>query len=546
MTDIKTYNLSKLKLDKTPRPQQEELLDFTINAIKENKKYTMIDAPTGSGKSFFTVMFMDWFKKNYDPYATFDILTDSKILQEQYTNDYDFMNSLWGKGSYECEKHQTDCATGMEFCKLQGEHCEHCPYKEAKWKFENGDISLTNFHLFLTYMLYMPGAWKRSSRVLIIDEAHNFESVTCDFITTKISKPLLKANGFKDDEVNKVYNVFGTDPESLTLKEFCEIVNNDFLSIVKSVISRLSKEGEEGNTNSLKKLQSLSNNFLKWESLLDEYNKEPSNWILEVEEIKKYNKDNVLIDTYYEFIAQPVWAYDTLAEKIWPKYDFVIFMSGTILDKKLFSDINGLDVTKSAYKALESPFLEENRPIYFFYNLGKQTYNTKQITWNNQLPILKKILKKHKGDKGIIHTANYEIQNWVSNGILENRILAHSTDNRNEVLNYHYQTKDPTVLVSPSMITGVDLTDDFSRHQTLLKMPYPNLGSKKIKKRMNTNSNWYNWKTVVDLMQSYGRSVRSKEDKANTYILDGSFSNILKWSDRYIPNWFKKAIKYIK
>lgn len=47
MNDVNTYSLSKLKLDKTPRPQQTELLDFTIEAIQDNKKFIMMDSPTG-------------------------------------------------------------------------------------------------------------------------------------------------------------------------------------------------------------------------------------------------------------------------------------------------------------------------------------------------------------------------------------------------------------------------------------------------------------------------------------------------------------------
>ena len=52
-------------------------------------------------------------------------------------------------------------------------------------------------------------AWKRSSRVLIIDEADGFENVFCDFITTKISRPLLKRNGFTDEECANALNLFG-------------------------------------------------------------------------------------------------------------------------------------------------------------------------------------------------------------------------------------------------------------------------------------------------------------------------------------------------
>lgn len=170
MQDTNIYDLKNIRLEKQPRPDQITLNEFTKTSILNNMKYVLIDAPVGIGKSVYAVMFMDWFKKHYDISAQFDLLTNSKILQEQYTNEFDFMNSLWGKGSYECERYKTDCGTGSEFARIQKSKCEMCPYSIAKFRFEKGDVALTNFHLFLTYMCYMPMAWKRSSRVLIIDE----------------------------------------------------------------------------------------------------------------------------------------------------------------------------------------------------------------------------------------------------------------------------------------------------------------------------------------------------------------------------------------
>jgi Rad3-related DNA helicase len=280
--------------------------------------------------------------------------------------------------------------------------------------------------------------------------------------------------------------------------------------------------------------------------LFDEYNKLSENWIVEIERIKKKNKDGSVFEEYYEFTAQPVWAYPYLAEKVWNFYDYVIFMSGTILDKNMFSKMNGIDPSQADYISIESPFPVENRPIYYFSKTGKQTFKTKELVWLKQKEVLAKILKQHKKDKGIVHTANYEIQGWVTREFGTERILAHDSTNRADMLQLHYNTDRPTVLVSPSMMTGVDLKDDFSRHQTILKMPYPNLGSKKIKKRMDTMPDWYTLKSVQDLIQMYGRSVRSKDDKAKTYILDSCFSDILKWGGKWIPKWIKDAIQYIE
>ena len=60
-----------------------------------------------------------------------------------------------------------------------------------------------------------------------------------------------------------------------------------------------------------------------------------------------------------------------------------------------------------------------------------------------------------------------------------------------------------------------------------MKIPYPNIKSKKIKKRQETYKDWYHWKTIVDLIQSYGRSIRSDTDYADTFILDSCLTDIM-------------------
>lgn len=544
MKEINTFDIPNIKLDKTPRLEQLELLDFTKESILSNNKYILLDAPTGIGKSYYVVMFMDWFKKEYDMTASFDILTNSKILQEQYTKDFNFMNSLWGKGSYYCEQFQTGCETGMKMAKLSNTQCENCPYKEAKWKFDNGTVGLTNFHLFLTYHLYAPQAWKRDSRVLIIDEAHEFENIFSDFITTDLNKYILKRNGFDDNDIIQALNLFDNN---MTVGEFIKVINENLIPIAnKTLNSLVSKFEETKNIEFIDKAQTLERNIYKWQSIEAQYEQYPDNWIIESELKVTYSNDGKVKEEYMDYKVQPVWAYPYLEQTIWSKYDYIIFMSGTILSKDIFSDMNGLDKNRTAYTSMESPFEIDKRPIYYFSNLGKQTYATKEITWQRQLPVIKKILRKHKKNKGIIHTTNYELQRWTSESLPDNdRILTHDTINRNHILESHYNRIDPTILVSPSMMVGVDLPDDFSRFQILLKMPYPNLGSKKIKKRMETMSEYYNITTVRDIIQAYGRSIRSLDDYADTYILDGCFSNLLNRCPQYFPSWFKNAITFV-
>ena len=219
-------------------------------------------------------------------------------------------------------------------------------------------------------------------------------------------------------------------------------------------------------------------------------------------------------------------------------------MSGTILDKKLFSELNGLDIEQVAYYSIPSPFPVENRPIYYM-PVGKMSYQHKEETFKKYVPLVHKLLKKYDGKKGLIHTNSFELSNWFQKGVDNDRLLFHDSSNKEEILKFYMDTEYPRVFVSPSVGTGVSFDHDKSRFQIVAKIPYPSLASQKNKLRQKNNPDWYTWRTICELLQIFGRSVRSKTDYADTIILDGSFGDILKYSSHLIPDWIQESIKRI-
>ena len=87
--------------------------------------------------------------------------------------------------------------------------------------------------------------------------------------------------------------------------------------------------------------------------------------------------------------------------------------------------------------------------------------------------------------------------------------------------------------------------NDKARFQIIAKIPYPSLASEKNKLRKQNNPEWYAYRTVSSLCQMIGRPVRSKNDYADTIIIDESFGDVLKYSSHYIPNWLQESIKKI-
>lgn len=158
----------------TPRKDQVEALDFIKTEFKERgdiTKFFMLDLPTGVGKSILALMIMQYYLKSINKDARFDILTNSKLLQEQYTQDFNSISNLWGKNNYQCSNYDCSCDEGKEFNKLNKTKCEECPYDAAREGYLRDRINLSNFHLYTLLTIYNEDMMaQRESNVLIIDE----------------------------------------------------------------------------------------------------------------------------------------------------------------------------------------------------------------------------------------------------------------------------------------------------------------------------------------------------------------------------------------
>jgi ATP-dependent DNA helicase DinG len=535
-----------------PRKEQKEVLGFISETIKNKSdtKFFLLNLPPGIGKSHLALMIADWYQKNVSRTAKVDIITNSKMLQDQYADTYSSISDLKGKENYECETYSCSCSQGAEFNRLNKTQCEACPYNSARESFISGNISLTNFYLYILYAIYNPKLLEsRGGSVLIVDESHEFDDVMSDFISIKMTENIIKRLKFSNEyELIKRLKAVSSIADYVSfLTYLVGEVNSTVEDMEKGLgsqprnvrsdkrdlkISKLLKT-KNSDVKIMQNITELKQNQLKIDIFLKEYKSNPNNWVLESSYNEKLKQK--------ELSLEPIWAYDYLDKYVFSKYDMVILMSGTILDKNLFCQLNGLDVTKAVYYSIPSPFNVKNRPIYYM-PVGKMSYKTKEETFKKYVPYIQKILNKYKNQKGIIHTNSFELANWIKHSIKDPRLIFHDSSNKDEMLRMHFESEEPTVIVSPSMDTGVSFDHDKSRFQIITKVPYPSLGSQKNKLRQKNNPEWYQWKTITGLIQMAGRSVRSENDWADTIIIDGSFSDVIRYSGHLIPEWVQSAI----
>lgn len=528
------------------REGQQKVLEWSEHALKSGKKFLLIEAPTGSGKSLISVILMKKYLEIVKADAKFDLLTLTKNLQKQYIEEFTFLDNLWGKSNYFCDKHNKSCDLG-DACndKQKGEVCEMCPHKIAYGRWEESKMALTNFHIHGLYSIFVPSKIQaRASNVLIIDEAHTFEQTVNSFV----SFTLTKKNWSKFVDV-KLASKWDIDVFCLkNIEELSKWLKDIYLPTLESFLALNKREIEQENDKKKKdKLISLRNDLSGHndtvKNFIESYEGGLSKWVADKQSLKNDLAWNI----------QPLWTDKILKEKFWKNYSHVIYMSGTITsgetgtldDIDLFCQMNGIDTRDASFIKIDTTFDVKNRPIYYM-PVGRMNYKNKVECWSKMKPYLDKILKKYKGKKGMIHCGNYEIQEWMMRDYpIHDRFIFATSENRQESIDRHFNSDRDTILVSPSMAQGLDLKDDYGRFQVILKMPYPNLSSEVNKQRFELNPKWYSWATVLELVQQYGRIIRSNEDYGDTIILDECFSDIMRNCSSLLPSFFKEAIQKI-
>jgi ATP-dependent DNA helicase DinG len=265
----------------------------------------------------------------------------------------------------------------------------------------------------------------------------------------------------------------------------------------------------------------------------------PKNWI--VSEIKKDDYKVVKVDLKPLDISPH-------CKPIFEKASKTLIMSATVLNLKAFCKSVGMSLDDVRYIQVQSDFPVENRVIYPL-NIAYLNYGNLHSTdaMSRIAKTVDNLMSTHKNDKGIIHTTSYEQLNFIKENLsranARRLLLTDPEIQRDEIISQHMSTQRPTVLISPSLHTGLDLKDDLSRFQIITKVPYPNKSDRWTNAKREVDEEWYYWQTALKLIQAYGRSIRSKDDWAKTYILDSAFGYFVNKNKNILPNWFTVAIK---
>lgn len=536
MKNINIDNWKKYFPYNEPREQQSNVISKVLEEFSNGKKYAIVDCGTGVGKSAIgltiarSIINSSEFEGKFENGAYF--LTTQKILQKQYEDDFSKsagLISLYSASNYKCSvDRSTSCKevqTGLRSKSMPAKYnsCSYdCSYKKLKKDFMEKSLGITNFSYFLTEKSFSQKI--PNKRVLIIDEAHNLENELSRFVEISVSE-------YFAEKILKMKTDKSLKTQFQTFNWIKNVYYPKISQKIKSIASQMEKFGLT--TQKLEEFSKITKRF----DMLVSHEKKILNFI------NLYDKDNWVFDiektneSYRKFIFKPIEVAEYANEYLLQYADYVIFMSATILSHEGFSLTLGLPFEKTVSIKESSPFDPSKSPI-IFSPAGSMSIKNIEKTLPVMTSMIREIINNHKNEKGIIHTHNIKIAEHLKKHLRSKRILIAYGEDRDKILEKHLKSKDSTILLSPSMAEGVNLKGDLSKFQILCKIPFPYLGDKVVGKKINKWKWWYDLQTTRTVIQSVGRSIRSEDDEAITYILDSDWSRVYSKNKVHMPKNF--------
>ncbi|NND86649.1 MAG: DEAD/DEAH box helicase family protein [Nitrosopumilus sp.] len=544
--------LEKFPKQFTPREIQKDLISQIEQELKSGYKKIILCAPTGVGKSLVGATIASYFDSSFT-------VTASKHLQDQYVKDIPFLKSVKGKQNFPCLKLMSSenvdnsrramrwgltCDKGqcqeriskngkeiIEVCKFKptikqvenkAQDSSSCTYYLQKYDALVAKHSLWNYHAFFQIMKFNKKLFEDylDRKVSIFDEAHKIEDqiiqfVGFDIFSGQIDECNLNSEKYDFSDLDSMIKLtddiaYSYAKKIKDIKESPVFQNEPDYELITRLERRYDKAAQA-------KIDIADNkdNFVVNDPIRDISGNFRTISVKPID-VSKFAK------TFFET-------------------EYQIFMSATI-DKNSFCENMGLAKDDVAFvDAPKSPFQIENRRIDLL-NIRRLSYGSTEEDEIEVIKTIDRILDEHSSERGLILTSSIprcqKILRFLSPKNTRRIRICHSNNKdgktQDEIISEH--ASDPTgVLLSSSLWEGVDLKDDLSRFQIIAKVPYPNYKEKRTKAKMDKFPLWYTSKTLTKLLQGFGRSIRSEDDWAKTYVLDTAVNNVFFKAQQMIP-----------
>lgn len=521
--------------EKPPRPGQLEAVQQIVAAFESGKKFVLFEGGTGMGKTVVAVAVARYYQQAY-------YLCYEKYLQDQFFEEFgtteeerhpDKFVMLKGRKAYECRFDDLDeslrnpnwidvvdrpltCDSGV--CTFNGKYAFEACMKEKICRYYNAKevagihpYSLLNYHV--AYWNMHRGEWLPHRKLMIIDEAHNLESVGRSLAKFAINNRFIDAP----------FPEFKSVDECLAFLE-----ENKWEKRLKDVEEWAYAERDS---------QSL-----RWAFYQQAVYQMMRGWT-------QYERDSTIVKTEtdkdVDYVnMKPCDVGGFLNRSFYDHADRVLVMSATLLSRHHACKELGIDEANCAWISKPSNFPVKNRPI-FICPSGSMSFNEKHNTLPTMAADVNTICQFFPDQRIVVHTHTHANADYLKERLpfpVTRRFFDRTTAfEREKVVEAFMQSKNG-ILVGPRFYEGLDLKYDVARVQIMMKVPYLNFKEDPVverKMKMPGGDKWYAYQTAKIVCQLAGRVVRAMDDWGYTFILDAGF---VQFRSRNMPMLFPPYI----
>mgnify|MGYP001564130100 FL=1 len=436
------------------RPGQITALE---RIAKSDKKYILLQAPTGSGKSLVSASLQKML-------GTRMLVTVKTIqLQEQYKQDFPYAEMLMGRANYPtymradkfpainasmCTRNKRQvhcvwCCTGEDKEESKCNAYLECPYYMAKLRVLKADLAIVNIALFLNEANYVGGLsgfpW------MVADECDLLEESLMSFAEFRVTQRWISRLKLPPPE-RKTREDSWIEWAKETARPKLE--------------ARLKELQAVWGVETIKEEEEIERGLSKLDFFLKDIETNP--WV--------YTQEPSA------YVFKPVLVSKQAQTDVWAHAGRFLLMSATIISAKQMCRDLGIPQEEADFIDLKSEFDPKRRPVYYLPAV-RMTHKTKATAWPVMVKALDKRLEKHKSRQVLVHTVSTDLAQYVyKNSKHQSRMIVYGNGvGREDALKAFIESKTPRVLVAQSMDRGVDLFDDLFSVILVLKVPYLNL-----------------------------------------------------------------------
>jgi Rad3-related DNA helicase len=560
------------------RPGQlEAIVDIIDTYLNTDISTYVLEAPTGSGKSLIAMICSSFFQEqDLRGY----ILTSELALQDQYVVDFNKYGLGWGcvKGSdtYNCAVNLMPFSLGE--CKVQKVSYEEaeslpcfpdCGYLMNRKIAIESSVSLLNYSYALIQRNYVEEQQQKQGKgapfpqrdFVFCDEAHRIIDIVQGHFSPRINQSFMDAIKYLERfQLDNGYRNGRLVPRMTQL--ISDLEKEEGKSYLRSLLYKLYNELVELQKVNKSIADDVSKMFQKWTDI-------PTDWRKALSHADRVKDVYCKVEDYLKILKNG--SYEKMVKTVNPtakemsdivfnyvdegylvdryfnrKFGFKVLMSATFGNPKYF--MNALGASNVRFNRIKSTFDFSKSPIYF-RSKNRLSYRNIDEKTPELVNNLINIMLRHPDYSGIVHSGSYKLAKSIYDRLpveYQKRVhLYNGSAEKVEAINGLFQESSNTIVMGPSLLEGIDLRADISRLQVFLKVPYPSMANSFVKEKMKHYPDWYRWKAEVAIKQGVGRSIRSHDDWAITYFLDGCLTDIL--SDKHsFDEEFRNRLVYIK